>query len=244
MRITLSVKAFIACIAMVCCAPFSEAAERTVSVAGQGEVHAEPDRAVVSLGVESRNASLETSRGEVNRVVDGILKLTRELQIDPKFVRTTRLIVQPEYNWNNPERERRFLGYWVQRQVEVELRNLDQLGKLVERGVTLGANQVMPPQLDSSRRRDLEREALKQAMLDARANADVAARAAGAKLGVVQSIVTSAAVGPPLPRPMVQRAQMAAAEAEPESYRPGLLTFSATVQVVYALADSAETPAR
>jgi uncharacterized protein YggE len=235
MRFTVSVQVLIATAAL-CCATHAIAAERTVTVSGHGEVQAERDRAVLSMGVEARNPSLDAARGEVGKVVDALLKLTRDLKIDPKLVRTTRLMVQPEYNWNTPERERRLIGYWVQRQVEIDLRNLEQLGIIMERGVTLGANQVSAPQLDSSRRRELEREALNRAMIDARANADVAVRAAGAKLGAVQSIVTTGSTAPPIPQPMLQRAQMAAMSAEqPESYKAGALTFNASVQVVYAL---------
>ncbi|MBC7983172.1 MAG: SIMPL domain-containing protein, partial [Candidatus Obscuribacterales bacterium] len=101
-------------------------AERTVAVTGLGEVLAEPDRASVSLGIEARKPQLEAARTEVGKGVDAILKLTRELKIDAKNVRTTRLNVQPEYDWNNPTRQRRLIGYYVMRQVEIDLRDLEQ----------------------------------------------------------------------------------------------------------------------
>src|SRR5690606_41228399 len=63
------------------------------------------------------------------------------------------------------------------------LRDLDKLGPLLERAFDLGINQVSEPQLDSSRRRELEREALAKAVEDARLNAQAVARAAGARLG-------------------------------------------------------------
>src|SRR5262245_12801622 len=106
---------------------------RTVAVSGQGEVQAEPDRAFVTLGVESRKPKLEDARADVARTVDAVLKLTRDLKIDPKLVRSTRINVQPEYNWDGNARERTLLGYYVSRQVEVELRDLDKLGQLLER---------------------------------------------------------------------------------------------------------------
>ena len=116
-----------------------------------------------------------------------MLALTRELKIDPKHVNATRLQVQPEYRWNENDRKRVLLGYMVSRQIEVELRDLDQLGTLLERAVDAGVNQVGDPMLDSSRRKELEREAMTKAVEDARLNAEALARAAGAKLGAVRT---------------------------------------------------------
>lgn len=206
---------------------------RTVNVSGQGEVRSEPDRALVTLGVEARRPKMEEARAEVGRTVDAVLKLTRDLKIDPQYVHATRITIQPEYNWNAAERERVLLGYFVARQVQVELRNLDQLGSLLERAVDLGVNQVNDPQLDSSRKRELEREALAKAVEDARQNATVLAGAAGLKLGAARTI--SAQSVSPSPQPMYRMAMAAAQEAAPAPYQSGEMTFTANVQVEFDL---------
>ena len=91
---------------------------RTINVSGQGEIQAEPDRAVLTLGVESRKPKMEDARAEVTKTVEAVMKLTRDLKIDQKYVRATRVSVQPEYNWDNNARERNLIGYFVSRQVE------------------------------------------------------------------------------------------------------------------------------
>ena len=101
---------------------------RTVNVSGSGEVAAEPDLAHVTLGVEARKPTMADARAEVARTVDRVLALTRDLRIDPKFVNATRVQVQPEYSWNEKDRKQVLLGYIVSRQVQVELRDLEQLG--------------------------------------------------------------------------------------------------------------------
>ncbi|MET0498285.1 MAG: SIMPL domain-containing protein, partial [Steroidobacteraceae bacterium] len=115
---------------------------RTIAVAGVGEVQAEPDRALVTLGVESRKPKLEDARAEVTKTIDAVLKLTRDLKIETRYVRSTRVNVQAEYNWDNGAKERNLIGYFVSRQVEVELRDLDKLGQLLERATDLGVNQM------------------------------------------------------------------------------------------------------
>jgi uncharacterized protein YggE len=207
---------------------------RTVNVSGMAEVSAEPDIARVSLGVEARRPALADARAEVVAAVDRVLALTRELKIDPKNVNATRIQVQPEYRWNENDRERVLLGYVVSRQVEVELKDLDQLGTLLERAVDAGVNQVGDPVLDSSRRKELEREAMTKALEDARLNAEALARAAGARLGAPRTLSASGS-SPPIP--VYRDMRMATMEkAGPEAtYQPGNMKFSASVNAEYDL---------
>lgn len=209
---------------------------RTISVSGQGEIQAEPDRALVTLGIESRKPKMEEARAEVQKTVDAVLKLTRDLKIDQKYVRTTRVNIQPEYNWDSNARERNLIGYFVSRQIEVDLRDLDKLGQLLEKSFDLGVNQVGDPRLDSSKRRDLEREALAKAVADAKLNAEAVAKAAGARIGPPRTIAASSGfVPPPVPMMKVQAMRAEAADSAAGSYQSGQMGFNGTVQVEYDL---------
>lgn len=226
------------CALLATASAFGAEAERprTISVSGHGEIQAEPDRALVTLGVEARKPKMEEARAEVAKTVEAVLKLTRDMKIEQKFVRTTRVNIQPEYNWDNNARERNLIGYYVSRQIEIELRDLDKLGQLLEKSFDLGVNQVGDPRLDSSKRRDLEREALAKAVADAKLNAEAVAKAAGARLGPPRTISASSGFVPP-PMPMV-KAQMMRAEAASDaagSYQSGQMGFNGTVQVEYDL---------
>jgi len=208
---------------------------RVISVSGQGEVQAEPDHALVTLGVESRKPKLDDARADVSKTVDAILKLTRDLKIDTKYVRSTRVNVQPEYNWENGARARNLIGYVVSRQVEVELRDLEKLGTLLEKATDLGVNQLGDPRLDSSKRRDLEREALAKAVEDAKLNAEAVAKAAGAKVGGARTISASSGYSAP-PMPMAaSKVMMARAGDAAQTYQSGQMSFTGNVQIEYDL---------
>ncbi len=209
---------------------------RIVAVSGQGEVQAEPDQAIVTLGVESRRPRLEDARAEVTKTVDAVLKLTRDLRIDQKYVRATRISVQPEYNWDNNARERNLIGYFVSRQVEVDLRDLEKLGTLLEKATDLGVNQLGDPRLESSKRRDLERSALAKAVEDARLNAETVAKAAGARLGPARTISASSGFVPvPVMSRMKTMAMAADSAQASQTYQSGQMTFNGNVQVEYDL---------
>jgi uncharacterized protein len=198
---------------------------RIVSVGGEGEIVAQPDLAFVTLGAE------------VAKTVDAVLALTRALKIDPKLVNATRLQVQPDYSWNERDRKSVLIGYVVSRQVEVELRDLELLGPLMERAVDAGVNQVGDARLDSSRRKELEREALVLAVKEARLNAETLAGAAGARLGAVRSLASSSSP-PVLPmyRAEMMKADAMAAPAPPaQTYQPGEMRFRSQVSAQYDL---------
>jgi uncharacterized protein YggE len=209
---------------------------RVISVSGRGEVDAKPDMARMTLAVERRNPSMRAARDAAVRVSSDFLALTKKLGIPEKDVRTSGLTIQPEYRW--PEGgagQPTLTGYFVQRQLEVELRDLDKLGELIEGAVDIGVNQVSPPQLDSTRRRDIERDALAAAALDARANAARLAETLGVKLGPLRSLSAGGGAPPPMPlvKGMAMRAE--AMQDAAASYTTGEIAFEATVTATFDL---------
>lgn len=212
----------------------AEEAPRQVSVSGNGEITVVPDRASLSLGVEMRARELQGARDEVSRVVGEFLSLAKKLGIDKKFLNTSQLNIRPEYDWIAATRKRKLTGYYVARQISVELEDLEKLGALLERATDLGINQVSGPFFTSSRQEELKRVALKRAAEDARRNAEVLAMTLGATLGPIRSIQ---AQDVSFPRPLVQARMAMAADAgmAEESYEPGEIKLNAQVNAVFDL---------
>jgi uncharacterized protein YggE len=155
------------------------AAPRIVSVDGEADVAASPDRATLSMSVEKLDPDLKKAEGEVNRIVRAYLAEAKALGAKDEQISTTGASVNPEYDWS--KQERRFTGYRVARQIEVRVDALDKLGDFILRATAAGVNQVNPPMLDSSRRKELEREALAKAAQDAREKAKVLADTLGTR---------------------------------------------------------------
>ena len=144
-------------------------------------------------------------------------------------MRATRINVQPEYNWDaNNANERNLIGYFVSRQVEVELHDLEKLGQLLERSTDLGVNQIGDPRLDSSKRQELVREALAKAVVDARQNAEVDREGRRRQARQPRTINANTEFTPP-PMPMVRAMAMEAKAAAGSAYQSGEMTFNGTV---------------
>lgn len=209
---------------------------KTVTVSGTGQVSAVADRAIVQMSIVVRADKLDAAQSEAAKVTAAVLTLTDKLDIKRNKVDTTGATVRPDYRWNRTTEQQELQGYIAERQMSVKVDDLDKLGKLVEGAVAAGVNQVSPPQLESSRREELHREALAMAATDARANARVLAETLGAKLGDPISISAgNAAPPPPMPYQRMATASMESDSAA--SYNAGDLTFTTTVNVVFALED-------
>jgi len=207
---------------------------RQISVNGTATVMAQPDIARISMSVVERNKSLAAAQSAVSATTTALLAVFDGLRIDRKYIDTSGLNIRPDYRWNRTAEEQELIGYVVERQIMVELRDLDNLGELMERVVEAGANQISPPQFDNTRRTQLHREALADAVRDARANADIMAAAAGTGIGPVINI--SGGAQRPQPRPMMRAmAADAMAESASESYVAADIRFVANVNIVYEL---------
>jgi len=206
---------------------------RTVTVDGHAEIVTPPDKATLRLGVEARADTVEAARDRVADVVSRFLALTRGLGITDEQVSTAAAIVRPEYDWNPQTRERRLLGYTVTRELVVDLTDLEKLGQLTESALELGVNQVDPPALDTTRRAELERQALAAAARDAQERARALAEALGARLGAVRSLQAAASFRPPVP---MARGMLAAEAAPgPETYQTGQITVDGSVTASFDL---------
>ena len=171
----------------------------------------------------------------VAEVTARVLTLLDELGVGRQYIDTTGATVQPNYRWNRQTEQQELLGYIAERRIDIEIRDLDILGKVVEGSVKAGVNRVSPPALDSTERRMVYREALARAAADARDNAGVLVDSLDVKLGPVIRIDAGGNPSPPRPMMRAQQDTMAAAELAPATYNAGDIRFDAVISVVFAL---------
>ena len=175
-------------------------------------------------------------RSPVSDSTRRVLSLTNDLGLAETQVRSTGTTVQPEYQYNKNNRRQELTGYFVSRRIDIHLKDLEQLGTLIEKATDAGVNQISTPQLKYSRSRELHRTALAAAARDAEANARVLAESLDAKLGEVQQITDSQAM---TPQPLRQERMMAMATQSDvsgaETYSTGEIRIDARVQVTFKL---------
>lgn len=205
-------------------------AQRQVTVLGEGQVTARPDMARISLGVVSEAATAKEALAANSTAMEQLILSLKARGIAAEDIQTTSFDVSPRYVHTNDGRPPTIEGYRVSNDVAVVVRELMQLGAMLDQIVTVGANRIGGLAFDIARADELKNEARRRAIANARQRADLYATAAGARLG--QVLVISEESMHVSPRgPMMARAAMA----EGVPVAEGSQEISARVSVTYAL---------
>ncbi|MGH8442587.1 MAG: SIMPL domain-containing protein [Nevskiaceae bacterium] len=215
-------------------AAHEEPRPRLLAVSGEGEVAVAPDRADVGFAVEASEKQLADAERIVTEGAAKLLKLCESLGIPKNYVRSAQLNVSPQYDGGVISSRPRIVGYQVSRQIDVDLRDLSRLGKLLQGAVETSANRMSGVSFGSTRKDEHQRAALAAAAEDARANAEALARTMGVKLGRLHTLSASESGGMPQPVFAMRAAKMESYSAD-QTYQSGEMKFQASVAVEYDL---------
>ncbi len=148
-------------------------------VNGRGEVKVTPDRALLSLTVETRRPLASAASQENARLQRLVFDTLRLVGILPADVSTADYSVQPEQRWNQQKQQSELIGYVVRNTIRVRIQNVDLVGKIIDASLAKGSNLVTALEFYASNVEVARRQALTQAIEQARADADLMAKAAG-----------------------------------------------------------------
>jgi uncharacterized protein YggE len=213
--------------------PRDVAAAETISVSGVGRVTLAPDRASFSVGVQSMGPTVAAAVQDNNARVAAIVAALRKLGATDREIRTSQVSIYPQQD-AQPNRAPRIVGYQVSNNVSVIRPDVSDVGRYLQAAVDAGANTVSGVSFtvsDPAKGRDA---GLSSAFADARAKADVLARAAGRTVGRALSITEGSAITPP-PYPFARGAMMEAAAKMDVPVEPGAEELTFTVSVVFEL---------
>ncbi len=199
-----------------------------IMTTGEGEAHVVPDRATIYIGVQSRAATAAAAAADNARKQRAVIDTIKALGLAADQLSTMNYQVTPEMQYDRPGGVPRVTGYIVTNTVRVEVRRIEDVGRVVDVSLAKGANQMNGLQFWSAKSEEARRSALAEAVAKARADAETIARAAGGTLGNVIEIVTS---GGYMPRQLEGRVMsaMAPGEVAPTPIEPGQQTVRASV---------------
>jgi len=205
--------------------------QRTVSVSGSGQVQAQPDQAIVRLGVQTQAEAAEQALSENNTKMQALLDTLKQAGIPAEDIQTQALRLHPLYEEQPIQQgaNQTVRGYMAANTVEVRARNLANLGELLDAAVEAGGNTIEGVSFEVSDSAELLDQARAAAMQDALRKAEQLASLADASLG---SVLTINEFGG-FPRP-VARGEMAL-EAAAVPIEPGTHSISVEVQVTWLL---------
>lgn len=202
-----------------------------LSITADATASRAPDVATLSSGVVTQandaNGAMRANAEQMTRVMAAI----KGLGITERDVQTAGISLYPQYRYaeNQPPA---ITGYQASNTVNVKIRDLSKLGRVLEVLVANGANQINGPSFEIDEPEAVYDEARRSALKKAQARADMYAAALGLRVRRIVSIGEGGGFNPPGPMPMMK---MAAMDTRETPVSPGETSLTASLNVVFEL---------
>lgn len=210
--------------------------EGLITVLGYAESSEKNQIADFSAEVMSINNSKELAVNETNKKMAEIMKVVKGLGIEPADIKTQQInTYQNQENVPQNMMGRIQLGQWIARNsIEITLRDAEKAGALADALNASGATNVYGPNFRLDTSKQVEDKLVEAAVADARLKADKMARAGGARLGRIISIVEGSQSSDVYP--LMMRAEAVKMDSSvPAPVEVGSTKISKTVTVVWSL---------
>ena len=211
----------------------STTGDRGITVVGIGKVTGQPDVAHVTVGIETQAPSLQTAVDDNKAKMTVLLETLKKLGLADKDIQTSNYSVYTERVTPpapGAEVSTDQMIYHVTNQVDVIVRDVNQLGDVLDKAVAAGANNIYGVNFSVEDTSKLESDARAKAVENAKARAQELAQLNGLQLGEVLSV--SEVIGGSA-FPMDYGVKGLGGGGTP--VQPGELEMSLSIQITYAV---------
>ena len=198
-------------------------AAHSISVTGTGAATGTPTQALFSFGVSTRGSTAAQALAANSTAMRKLIDALKGAGIPDTSLQTTSVSLSPLTSDSGDQ----IVGYTASNSVSATIANISRAGAIVDVAVAAGANQVDGPNLSVADQTTLYSSALKAAIADARAKAQVLADASGLHVGAVASVVENGGSSPVV----FDAAKVAATPGPP--IQAGTQQINASVTVVF-----------
>jgi len=207
----------------------------TINVGGTGTISMTPDEAIVHLGVQTQSTDAVTAQQENARKMEKIIKALKDLGISEDDMETSGYSMYPMRNYEKPDPI--ITGYAVSNQLKVTVKDIDDVGDVIDTAVDAGVNEIQGVSftLSDKTRQDAREQALENAVNAARVDADTLASTLDVTIiGPLEVTTSGGSIKTPYPVSYDVVDEMAYAEGAARTpIQPGDVSVTAYVQVIY-----------
>ena len=207
----------------------------TIQVTGQAKVSRPPDRVYIDIGVTTQAQRSETAAQQNAARLSAVIAAVKKAAASGTQLTTTEYSISPNYNYPR-NRAPTIVGYTASNVVEVRLDELRSVGRVIDAATQAGSNNVQDIRF-ALRDEDTPRaEALRNAALRARQDADALAGALGLRVVRVLSVGEQSPMIAPLYRQFRPEVAQMAVAAPATPVEGGTIGVNATVTLTVEVA--------
>ncbi len=227
--------AFLAAMMAATTAGLAHAEERRINVDATGTVQVAPDMATITLGVTHQNPEASEAMKATSEAVAQVLARLGDMGIDERDLQTRDLSLSPIWSNRNQQNGEppEITGFVASNRVFVRVRDLTQLGEVMDAVIQDGANDFSGLSFGLQDPEPIEVQARAKAVSEATAKAEQLAQAANITLGPVQTISEHGGGV----RPMAEMRNMAMADAGGVPVAGGEISVSVSVSMEFEISE-------
>ncbi len=211
--------------------------EHQISFEGTGKAVGVPNIATVNVGVETKGKDLAGAQTENSEKNNALIEKFKELGIPKEDLKTTNYSVYPWSEWDPIANASKEKGWVISQQVEVKIRNLALVSKVIEVAGQNGSTNISGPNFTIDDSSALKTEAREKAIADAKAKAEALEKTLDIELDdLVGYYEFSQDPGMPY-YAMKSMDSMSANEAAAPALETGSSEVSITVTLTYSMED-------
>ncbi|HEY5970559.1 MAG TPA: SIMPL domain-containing protein [Pseudoxanthomonas sp.] len=203
-----------------------------LSVSAQAEARRVPDVATISAGVVTQavdgNTAMRQNAEQMAKVMDAI----KAAGVADKDIQTSGISLNPQYRYVENEAPK-ITGYQASNTVNLKVRDIAKLGKVLDALAASGSNQINGPTFEIDQPEPVYDEARLAALKKAQARAETYAKSLDLRVRRIVSI-SEGGGGGFHPVPMMAMAARGKAEMDTQ-VSPGETTLSVNLDVVFEL---------
>lgn len=166
-----------------------------VSVSSEGKVYIKSDIAIVSLGVHSDAPKSQDAVLQNNEKMNAVIKAIKDAGVLEKDIKTTLYNLSPTYG-SQPQpmmypyypTDSKVIGYSLDQQVEVKIRNFDNINNILDKVTSAGATNVGNLQFSVDDPEKVRAEARDMAIKKAKEKIKDIAKSSGIRLGKLVNV--------------------------------------------------------
>lgn len=202
-----------------------------INVSGEGKIKVVPDQALISISIETKGTKAEDVKKENDKKMDAILKFIKKSNIAKEDFQTQRVSLNPSYDYEKKKR-----NYVATQSLQILLKDLSKYDELMEGLVDEGINRIDNVEFKSSKMKELQSDARKLAMKDAKSKAEDFVSVLGQKVGKAILISdNSQSYIPPSPRVYAMKSASMDESAPRETLAVGEIEIITNVSVSFVL---------
>lgn len=151
----------------------SKCQKRSLKVNGKGIVEAEPDIAMISMGVVTKDKNPQNAQNLNDEISKRVINTLLRIGIAKDDIKTSSYTIFPEYDYIDGNQI--LTGYSVNHILEVKVRDINRAGEVISAAVQSGVNQINKVDFTLEDAKYYYNRALKLAVKDAAQKAQAVA---------------------------------------------------------------------